>query len=58
MSYISEVVDSERCASLNAEQGFFLKLFGSERVNESQKLLGSTEKNFYPTFSSVWGKLR
>ena len=35
----------------------FLKPFGSERVNESQKLLKSAEKCFYPTFSSLWTKL-
>ena len=35
----------------------FWKTFGSERVNESQKLLQSAEKNFYPTFSSFWAKL-
>ena len=29
----------------------FWKLFGSERVNESQKLPKSAEKYFYPTFS-------
>ena len=38
-------------------RAFFLKSFGSERVNESQKLLQSAEKNFYPTFSSFWAKL-
>ena len=35
----------------------FWKPFGSERVNESQKLLQYAEKNFYPTFSSFWAKL-
>ena len=30
----------------------FCKPFGSESVNESQKLLKSTEKYFYPTFLS------
>ena len=30
---------------------------GSESVNESQKLLKSAEKYFYPTFSSFWAKL-
>ena len=29
----------------------FLKPFGSERVNDSQKLLKSAEKYFYRTFS-------
>ena len=29
----------------------FRKPFRSERVNESQKLLKSAEKYFYPTFS-------
>ena len=29
----------------------FWKPFGSERVNESQKLLQYAEKNFYPNFS-------
>ena len=33
------------------------KPFGSERVNESQKLLHYAEKNFYPSFSSFWAKL-
>ena len=31
----------------------FWKLFGSERVNESQKLQKTAEKYFYATFSSV-----
>ena len=35
----------------------FWKGFVSERVNESQKLLESVEKYFYPTFSSFWAKL-
>ena len=35
----------------------FWKTFGSERVNESQKLLKSIEKYFDPTFSSFWSKL-
>ena len=35
----------------------FWKLFGSESVNESQKLLESAEKYFYPTFSSFLAKL-
>ena len=35
----------------------FWKPFGSDRVNDFQKLLKSTEKNFYPTFSSVLAKL-
>ena len=35
----------------------FWKPFGSERVNESQKLLQYPEKNFYPSFSSFWAKL-
>ena len=35
----------------------FWKPFGSERVNEPQKLLKSAEKHFYPTFSSFWAKL-
>ena len=34
----------------------FWKAFGSERVNESQKLLQDAEKNFYRTFSSFWAK--
>ena len=42
-SSISKVVDSERCACLNAQQGLFLRPFGSEPVNETQKLLGSAE---------------
>ena len=35
----------------------FSKPFDSERVNESQKLLKSAEKYFYPTFSSFWVNL-
>ena len=35
----------------------FWKPFGSESVKESQKLLKSAEKYFYPTFSSFWVKL-
>ena len=35
----------------------FWKLFGSERVKESQKLLQYAEENFYPTFSSFPAKL-
>ena len=34
----------------------FLKPFGSEHVNESQKVLESSEKYFYPTFSSFWAE--
>ena len=56
-SIISKVVDSDGCACLNASQGLFLKPFRSEPVNETQKLVGSAEKNFYPTFLSFWGKL-
>ena len=36
----------------------FWKPFGSERVNESKNLLKSSEKYFYPAFSSFWAKLR
>ena len=35
----------------------FWKSFGSESVNESQKLLQYAEKNFYHTFSFYWAKL-
>ena len=35
----------------------FWKPFGSERVNESEKLLKFAENHFYPTFSSFWAKL-
>ena len=35
----------------------FCKIFGSERVNESQNLVKYAEKYFYPTFSSFWAKL-
>ena len=35
----------------------FGKPFSNDRVNDSQKLLKSTEKYFYPTFSSVLAKL-
>ena len=34
----------------------FWKPFGSERVNQSQKLLTSAEKYFYRTFSSFRAK--
>ena len=34
-----------------------MKSFGSEPVNESQKLLKSAEKYLYPTFWSFWAKL-
>ena len=36
----------------------FGKPFGRERVEESQKLLKSAEKYFYPNFSSLWVKLK
>ena len=39
------------------DRDIFWKPFGRERVNESQKLLKSAEKYFYPTFSSFWAKL-
>ena len=35
----------------------FWKPFGSEIVNESQKLLQYSEKNFYPSFSSFCAEL-
>ena len=35
----------------------FWKPLGSERVNQSQKLLKSAGKYFYPTFSSFWDEL-
>ena len=35
----------------------FWKLSGSERVNESQKLLKSAKKYYYPNFSTLWTKL-
>ena len=35
----------------------FWKPFGSESVNESQKVLQYAEKNFYPTFSFFCAKL-
>ena len=56
-SSISEVIDSKRCAYLNTNRDFFWKPFGSERINESQKLIKSAEKNFYPIFSSFRVKL-
>ena len=34
----------------------FWKPFGSEHVNQSQKLLKSAEKYFYRTFPSFWAK--
>ena len=39
------------------ERSCFWKHFGSERVNESLKLLKSEEKYLYPTFSSFWTNL-
>ena len=36
----------------------FWKLFASESVKESVKLLKSEEKYFHPTFSSVWVNFR
>ena len=39
------------------KRAFVWKSFGSERVNESEKLLKSAEKYFYSTFSSFWAKL-
>ena len=56
-SSISEVIDSKRYAYLNTNRAFFWKSFGSERINESQKLMKSAEKNFYPIFSSFRAKL-
>ena len=56
-SSISKVVDSKRCACLNAQQGLFLKPFRSQPVNETQKLLGPAEKNFYRILLSFWAKL-
>ena len=35
----------------------FWKPFGSEPINESQKLLKSAERFFYPTFSLFWAQL-
>ena len=35
----------------------FWKYFGSESVNESEKVLQYAEKNFYPTFSFFSAKL-
>ena len=35
----------------------YWKPVGSQRVNESQKLMKSAEKYFYPTSSSSWAKL-
>ena len=35
----------------------FSKPFRSDRLNDSQKLLKSAEKYFYPTFPSFWPKL-
>ena len=55
-SSISGVVDSERCACLNAEQGLFPKPFRSKPFKETQKLVRSAEKNFYPSFLSFRAK--
>ena len=35
----------------------FWKPFGSQHVNESQKLVKSAEKHFYHTFLWLWAKL-
>ena len=43
-SSISEVIDSERWAYLNASEGLFWKPFGSKCVNESENLLKSAKK--------------
>ena len=40
------------------KRSFSWKLFGSERANESRKLLKYAKKYFYATFSSVWLNLR
>ena len=34
-----------------------MKPFRREPVNETQKLVRSAEKSFYPTYSSFWAKL-
>ena len=39
------------------ERSCFWKAFGSERVNEFQKLLKSAGKYLYPTFSSFWANM-
>ena len=39
------------------KRGSFWKPFRSERINESQKLLKSGKKDFYPNLSSFWTKL-
>ena len=38
-------------------KAYFGTPFGSESVNESQKVLESAEKYFYSTFASLWAKL-
>ena len=43
--------------TLNPNSSSFWKLSGCERVNESQKLLKSAKKYYYPNFSSLWTKL-
>ena len=49
---ISEIIDSEM-----HKMCCFWKSIGSQHVNESLKLVQSTEKHIYPTFSSFWAKL-
>ena len=48
---ISEIIDSKKRAYLNALKFLVLKTLQCERVNESQKLLKSSKKYFYNTFS-------
>ena len=57
-SSISEVIDSKRCAYLNAKKGLFAKTLCSERVNMSQNFLKSAEKYFYRTFFIILGQFK
>lgn len=50
---ISEIIDSERRDYLNAQRILFLKTLLPLRVDESQKLLITAKKHFYPKFSSL-----
>ena len=56
MSLISQVfqklLTAEGVLTQMNQKICFWKLFGSGRVNESQNLVKSDEKYFYPTFSS------
>ena len=49
-----KLLTPKRRAYVMRKRSCYWKLLGSERVNESQKLLKSAENYFYPTFSLFW----